>query len=139
MKLQVHGDEIDAHMDRQNYEASTRSLTAVETVTVPSTPIVATTGEMILTQRKVQTPPLSARRSSEEIYKTSTPDIPEHEIRNYTTNKHANGNAYGATYPNPTHVSPIGFMLQLSLLRLYLSILVAFPIFVANLMLQNRL
>ena len=117
MKLQVHGDEIDAHVDRQNYEASTRSMTAVETVTVPSTPIVATTGEMILTQRKVQTPPLSARRSSEEIYKTSTPDIPEHEIRNYTTNKHSNTNAYGETYPNPTHVSPIGFMLQLSLLR----------------------
>merc|ERR1712131_75701 len=79
VKLQVHGDEIDAHIDRQNYE-STRSMTAIEVVTVPpvtSTPLVATTGEMILTQRKVQTPPLSARRSSEEIYKTSTPDIPE--------------------------------------------------------------
>ena len=114
VKLQVHGDEIDAHIDRQNYE-STRSMTAIEVVTVPpvtSTPLVATTGEMILTQRKVQTPPLSARRSSEEIYKTSTPDIPEHEIRNYTTGKHTGTNAYGKTYPNPTHVSPIGIRLQ---------------------------
>ena len=65
-----------------------------------------------MTQRKVQTPPLSARRSSEEIYKTSTPDIPEHEIRNYNSNKHAGGNAYGEVYPNPTHVSPIGHWVQ---------------------------
>ena len=107
VKLQVHGDEIDAHINRQNYEA-TKSTTAIETVTVPSTPAVATTSELVMTQRKVQTPPLSARRSSEEIYKTSTPDIPEHEIRNYNSNKHAGGNAYGEVYPNPTHVSPIG-------------------------------
>ena len=106
VKLQVHGDEIDAHIDRQNYEA-TRSTTAMETVTVPSTPVVAKTSELVMTQRKVQTPSLSARRSSEEIYKTSTPDIPEHEIQNYTS-KHAGGNAYGEVYPNPTHVSRIG-------------------------------
>ena len=114
VKLQVHGDEIDAHLDRHNYEA-TRSTTAIETVTVSSTPTVAKTSEMVMTQRKVQTPPLSARRSSEEIYKTSTPDIPEHEIRNYGTSKHTGTN--GEVYPNPTHVSPIGDGLQFYLIR----------------------
>ena len=118
VKLQVHGDEIDAHLDRQNYEA-TRS-TAVETVTISSTPAVAKTSEMVMTQRKVQTPPLSARRGSEEIYKTSTPDIPEHEIRNYGTSKHTGTNTYGEVYPNPTHVSPIGDGLQIYLIRLAL-------------------
>ena len=112
VKLQVHGDEIDAHLDRQkfliqNYQAA-RSATPIETVTVSSTPVVAKTSEMVMTQRKVQTPPLSARRSSEEIYKTSTPDIPEHEIRNYGTSKHTGTNTYGEVYPNPTHVSLIG-------------------------------
>ena len=114
VKLQVHGDEIDAHLDRHNYEA-TRSTTAIETVTVSSTPAVAKTSEMVMTQRRVQTPPLSARRSSEEIYKTSTPDIPEHEIRNYGTSKHTGTN--GEVYPNPTHVSPIGDGLQFYLIR----------------------
>ena len=119
VKLQVHGDEIDAHLDRQNYEA-TRSIstTAVETVTVSSTPAVAKTSEMVMTQRRVQTPPLSARRGSEEIYKTSTPDIPEHEIRNYGTSKHTGTN--DEVYPNPTHVSPIGDGLQFYLIRLAL-------------------
>lgn len=106
VKLQVHGDEIDSHFVHQNYEA-TRSTTAIETVTVPSTPVVAKTGEMVLTQRKVQTPPLSARRSSEEIYKTSTPDIAEHEMRNYVTNKNDGENVYDEVYHNPTHISPI--------------------------------
>ena len=119
VKLQVHGDEIDAHLDRQNYQAA-RSTTPIETVTVSSTPVVAKTSEMVMTQRKVQTPPLSARRSSEEIYKTSTPDIPEHEIRNYGTSKHTGTNTYGEVYPNPTHVSPIGDGLQFHLIRLAL-------------------
>lgn len=119
VKLQVHGDEIDAHLDRQNYEATrSTSTTAVETVTVSSTPAVAKTSEMVMTQRRVQTPPLSARRGSEEIYKTSTPDIPEHEIRNYGTSKHTGTN--DEVYPNPTHVSPIGDGLQFYLIRLAL-------------------
>merc|ERR1711990_1302953 len=88
------------------YEATrSTSTTAVETVTVSSTPAVAKTSEMVMTQRRVQTPPLSARRGSEEIYKTSTPDIPEHEIRNFGTSKHTGTN--DEVYPNPTHVSPI--------------------------------
>ena len=119
MKLQVHGDEIDAHLDRQNYEATrSTSTTAVETVTVSSTPAVAKTSEMVMTQRRVQTPPLSARRGSEEIYKTSTPDIPEHEIRNYGTSKHTGTN--DEVYPNPTHVSSVGDGLQFYLIRLAL-------------------
>ena len=118
MKLQVHGDEIDAHLDRHNYEATrSTSTTAVETVTVSSTPAVAKTSEMVMTQRRVQTPPLSARRGSEEIYKTSTPDIPEHEIRNYGTSKHTGTSTYDEVYPNPTHVSPIGDGLQFYLIR----------------------